>query len=94
MKNGRQIRRLKLVAILFAAVLTFVVRLGNTSAAQDPTARMFEIFGMNAPPMSFEQTRRTILYYWWSGYDQALIATREGTIMRKKEEGPPRGSGS
>jgi hypothetical protein len=49
MKNGRQIRRLKLVAILFAAVLTFVVHLGNTSAAQDPPARMFEILGMNTP---------------------------------------------
>jgi hypothetical protein len=63
MKDGSQIRRLKLVAISFAAVLTFVVHLGNTSAAQDPTARMFEIFGMNAPLRSLEQTPRTILYY-------------------------------
>jgi hypothetical protein len=49
MKDRSQIRRLKLVAILFAIVFTFVVHLGNTSAAQDSTARMFEIFGMNTP---------------------------------------------
>jgi hypothetical protein len=49
MKDGSQIKWLKLVAILFAAVLTFVVHLGNISAAQDPTARLFEIVGMNTP---------------------------------------------
>ena len=49
MKDGSQIKWLKLVAILFAAVLTFAVYLGNTSAAQDPTARLFEIVGMNTP---------------------------------------------
>jgi hypothetical protein len=49
MKDGSQIKWLKLVAILFAAALTFVVHLRKTSAAQDPTARLFEIVGMNTP---------------------------------------------
>ena len=49
MKDGRQIKWLKLVAILFVAALIFVGHLRKTSAAQVQAGRLFEIVGMNTP---------------------------------------------
>jgi hypothetical protein len=43
------IRQLKLIAIVSVAALAIFANIHTTSAAQDSTARMFEIFGMNTP---------------------------------------------
>ena len=43
------IKHLKLIAIVSVAALAIFAQIHITSAAQDPTARLFEIVGMNTP---------------------------------------------
>jgi hypothetical protein len=43
------IKQLKLVAIVSVAALAIFAHIHITSAAQDQTARLFEIVGMNTP---------------------------------------------
>lgn len=43
------IKRLKLVAILLVAVLAFLAQMPTVVGAQDQSARLFEITGMDVP---------------------------------------------
>lgn len=43
------IKQLKLIAIVSVSALVIFADIHTTSAAQDPTAHLFEIVGMNTP---------------------------------------------